>query len=137
MNPGRIGRFAYVRDSKKVDVIVNYNVAVGTTLSYTFQVANYSLWLDYAAWIRIMMPNGQSSRWHIKYHIDEVDITKRLLSDDGYTFVRQHRLRPSTIQSIHVSFTRTRREQQQNVTLVIELALHRGSQAIDSLRMIV
>jgi hypothetical protein len=135
VDEGKIGQFTYVTQSTKADLILNSNVPVGTILNYTLHVADYSPWLDYAASIRVIISDGQQDGWHIRYSIAGVDITATMASADGFIFVRENRVRPNTVQHISVSFTRTSAVHH-NTTLTIELAPHRGSAVVDSLRII-
>ncbi|CAF2717036.1 unnamed protein product [Rotaria sp. Silwood2] len=134
IDEGKIGQFAYVTQSTKPDMILNSNGAAGTTLNYTLHVADYSSWLDYAACIRVRISTDQQDGWHIRYSIGEVDITETITSVDGFIFVRENRVRPNTVQSINVSFTQTSMVHH-SMTLTIELAAHRGSTVVDSLRI--
>ncbi|CAF1573222.1 unnamed protein product [Didymodactylos carnosus] len=133
VDEGKVGQFAYVKQSTKADMVLNSNVPVGTTLNYTLHVADYSPWLDYAACIRVLISAGQQDGWDIRYSIGEVDIIATMTSADGFIFVRENRVQPNTVQSIRVSFTRTS-VVHHNMTLTIELAPHRGSTVVDSLQ---
>ena len=137
INEGKLGQSIYIKQSVEADLILNPNVSVGTILYYTVQVTNDSPWLDYAAWIRVHMSNEQQSAWHIQYLIGGSDITANIISADGYIFVRKNRLQPRTMQSVTVSLTRILTQHYQNRTLIIELAPHRGSDIVDSLRIII
>jgi hypothetical protein len=134
VDEGKIGQFVYVKQSTKADVILNSNVPAGTTVNYTIYVADYSPWLDYAACLRVLISAGHPDGWHIRYLIGGVDITATMTSTNGFIFVRENRVRPKTVQSINVSFTRTV-VVHHNMTLTIELAPHRGSTVVDSLRI--
>ena len=131
---GKIGQFSYVKQSTTADLVLNSDVPVGTTFNYTFQVADYSPWLDYAACIRVLVLSGRQDGWRIQYSIGGVDITAPMNSVDGFVFVRDNRVRPNSIQSINVSFTRTFAVND-SMTLIIELAPHRGSAVVDSLQI--
>jgi hypothetical protein len=134
MHEGNIGRFTYVKQSTTADMILNSNVPVGTVFNYTLHVADYSPWLDYAACIRVLISAGQQDGWGIQYSINELDITTVITSVDGFVFNRENRVRPNSVQSINVSFTRNFGVHQ-NMTLTIQLAPHRGSDVIDSLQI--
>jgi hypothetical protein len=134
MGEGKIGQFAYVKQPMTADMILNSNVPVGTVFNYTLHVADYSPWLDYAACIRVLISAGQQDGWGIQYSINELDITTIITSVDGFVFNRENRVRPNSVQSINVSFTRNFGVHQ-NMTLTIQLAPHRGSDVIDSLQI--
>jgi hypothetical protein len=134
MDEGNIGQFAYVKQSMTADMILKSNVPVGTILNYTLHVADYSPWLDYAACLRVLLSDGQQDGWNIRYSLNEVDITAAMTSTDGFVFNRENRVRPNSIQSIIISFTRTFAVHQ-NMTLTIQLAPHRGSDVVDSLQI--
>ena len=135
VHEGNIGRHVYVKQSMITDMIINSDVAVGTVQNYTLHVADYSSWLDYAAWIRAFVSPAELNEWNIRYFCDDLDITATINSTDGFVFVRQNRLWPGTVRSIIVSLTRTSTVDQ-NSTLFIQLAAHRGSDPIDSLRIV-
>jgi hypothetical protein len=134
MHEGNIGQFTYVKQSMMLDMILNSNVSVGTILNNTLHVADYSSWLDYAACIRVLISAGQQDGWNIQYSIGEVGITAAMTSTDGFVFIRENRVRPNSVQSISVSFTRTS-AMRQRMTLTIQLVPHRGSSVVDSLRI--
>ena len=134
MHEGNVGQFAYIRQSITPDLVLNSDVPVGTVLTHTLHVADYSSWLDYAACIRASIFGDQQSGWDIQYSIDGVDITAAMTTADGFVFIREHRVRPNAVQSIVTSFTRTSAPNQ-NTTLMIELAPHRNSDVVDSLRI--
>lgn len=134
MHEGNIGQHVYVKRSTVADMIINSDVAVGTVQNYTFHVADYSSWLDYAASIRALISPAEFNEWNIRYFNDDVDITAAIISTDGFVFVRQNRLWPDTVRSIVASLTRTSFADQ-NSTLIIQLAAHRGSDPVDSLRI--
>jgi hypothetical protein len=131
---GKIGQYVYVKQSTTADVILNSSIPVGTTLNYTLRVADYSLWLDYAACIQVLISAGQQDGWDIRYSIGEVDITATMNSADGFVFVGENRVQPNSVQSISVSFTRTL-SVYHPLTLTIQLAPHRGSAVVDSLQI--
>ncbi|CAF1592194.1 unnamed protein product, partial [Adineta steineri] len=122
INEGKIGQFTYIRE----DFVLRSDIPIGTTMNYTLQIANYSPWLDYAACIRVLMSSPQQNAWFIQYSISGIDITTIMTSADGFVFVRENRVRPNTVQSINISFTRTSLVSD-TMTLIIELAPHRGS----------
>jgi hypothetical protein len=134
MDEGKIGQFAYVKQSTIADMILKSNVPVETVLNYTLHVADYSPWLDYAACIRVLVSAGQQDGWNIRYSLKEVDITTAMTSTDGFVFNRENRVRPNSVQNIIISFTRTFAVHQ-NMTLTIQLAPHRGSDVVDSLQI--
>lgn len=134
VDEGNVGRFAYVKRSKKPDIILNSNIPVGTVLNYTLRVADYSAWLDYAACIRVFLSTRKQNGWHVQYAIGGVDITATVNSADGFVFVRENRVRPNTVQSISLSFIRTAAVHH-GMALTIELSPHRGSSVVDSLRI--
>jgi hypothetical protein len=134
LHEGKVGQFAYVKQSMTADMILNSDVPLGTTLKYTLHVADYSPWLDYAACIRTFISSGKQNGWNIQYSMNEVDITTAVTSIDGFVFIREYRVRPNSVQSIVVSFTRIS-TMNQNAALIIELAPHRGSDVVDSLRI--
>jgi hypothetical protein len=136
MGEGKIGQFIYVKQSTTADIILNSNVPVGTIFNYTLHVADYSPWLDYAACIRVLISAGQQDGWDIQYSINGGDITAAVTSVDGFVFNRENRVRPNSIQSIIVSFTRTFTVHQ-NMILTIQLAPHRGSTLVDSLQIMI
>ena len=128
-----IGRFVYVQSATEVAVALNRSISVGTTVNYTVYVANESPWLDYAAWIRVRYSTVDEIPWQIKYSIGETDITGSVLSNAGYSLIRQNRLWPKMVQKMNVLFTR-RAHQHPEGTMTIELAPHRGSSTVDSIR---
>jgi hypothetical protein len=134
MDEGKIGQFAYVKQSTTADMILKSNVPVETVLNYTLHVADYSPWLDYAACIRVLVSGGQQDGWNIRYSLKEVDITTAMTSIDGFVFNRENRVQPNSVQNIIISFTRTFAVHQ-NMTLTIQLAPHRGSDVVDSLQI--
>jgi hypothetical protein len=134
LHEGKVGQFAYVKQSMTADMILNSDVPLGTTLKYTLHVADYSPWLDYAACIRTFISSGKQNGWNIQYSMNEVDITTAVTSIDGFVFIREYRVRPNSVQSIVVSFTRISTVNQ-NAALIIELAPHRGSDVVDSIRI--
>ncbi|UJR11434.1 hypothetical protein I4U23_015614 [Adineta vaga] len=135
INEGKIGQYSFVKESRKVDMILNSNVPIGTILNYTFVIADYSSWLDYAACIRVFTVGDPMNGWEINYTIRGIDITSTIHSTDGFLFIRENRIQPQTIQSVNVSFIRTSTVHN-NMTLIIELTPHRGSDRVDSLRII-
>ena len=135
IDEGQIGQFIYVKQSTVADVILKSNVPVGTSVNYTLQVADYSPWLDYAACIRILVSANEQLGWKIQYLLNEVDITETINTINGFIFNREYRLRPNSVQKIVVVFTRTS-AMHDNMTLTIELAPHRGSDIVDSMRIL-
>ena len=135
IDEGKIGQFIYVKQSTVADVILKSNVPVGTSVNYTLQVADYSPWLDYAACIRILVSANEQVGWKIQYLLNEVDITETINTINGFIFNREYRLRPNSVQKIVVVFTRTS-AMHDNMTLTIELAPHRGSDIVDSMRIL-
>ncbi len=133
---GNIGRFTFAKESMMADMIINSDAPVGTIFNYTLHVADYSSWLDYAACIRAFISAGEQDGWGIQYSVNGIDITAAMISANGFVFVRENRLRPNSIQSIVVFFTRILAVHQ-NMTLKIELAPHRGSAVVDSLQIMV
>ncbi|CAF4368186.1 unnamed protein product, partial [Adineta steineri] len=132
INEGKIGQFTYIKE----DFVLKSDIPIGMTMNYTLQIANYSPWLDYAACIRVLMSSPQQNPWFIQYSISGIDITTIMTSANGFVFVRENRVRPNTVQSINISFTRTSLVSD-NMTLIIELAPHRGSAIVDSLKIII
>jgi hypothetical protein len=118
MDDGKIGQFAYVKQSMTADMILKSNVPVGSILNYTLHVADYSPWLDYAACIQAFISAGQQDGWDIRYSLNEVDITAAMISADGFVFNRENRIQPNSVHSIIVSFTRTFTVHQ-NMTLTL------------------
>lgn len=135
IDEGKIGQFMYVKQSIREDMTIKSNVPVGTTVNYTIQIADYSPWLDYAACIRILLSTNEQIGWKIQYSIKDVDITVPINTFDGFIFNRENRLRPKSIQSIIISFTRTLTVHE-NTILTIQLAPHRGSNIVDSMQVL-
>lgn len=136
IDQGKIGQFVYKKHSIMPDVIIKSNILVDTILNYTLQVADYSLWLDYAACIRALVPIGKPVGWKVRYSLNEIDITTAMNSIDGFIFNRENRVQPNSTHSITISFTRTFAVDQ-NTTLTIQLAPHRGSGIIDSIQFMI
>ena len=134
MHEGKVGQYLYKQRSTAPDRIINSNTPVGVVQNYTVHVADYSAWLDYAACIRTITSPTKLNEWNIRYFLDELDITTSINSTDGFIFFKENRLWPNSVRSIVVSLTRTSVEDQ-NSTLIIQLAAHRGSDVVDSLRI--
>lgn len=134
MHEGKIGQYTFRKQPVTTDIILNSNVPIGTTFNYTLHVADYSSWLDYAACIRVFVSDGKQDGWNVQYSLNGVDITSAVTNIDGFVFVRENRIQPDSVHNIIVSVTQTFRVSE-IMTLIIQLAPHRGSDIVDSLQI--
>jgi len=132
MHENMTGKHVYVPQALRPDLVVN--VPVGVVVNHTVHIADYSDWLDYAASIRANITGGSKSGWNIIYTLNGVDISHAMNSPNGFIFLREHRVRPGTVQSIDISITSTSAITE-NAILNIQLAPHRGSAVVDSVQI--